>query len=349
MIDWRSKLKKPAFLIPAAALGVFILLFFLGMGYFSWQFNQPLAGRTEAAKFSLQPGWGVEKITAELATAKLIKSALAFKLYIWQRGWGQNLQAGEYELAPNLSLAQIARQIKDGAVVDNSIAVTISPGQRLARVETIFRRAGFDHQSNLTDFVVADFAAQFPFLRVVPPQNNLEGFLYPETLKFFKDATGREIMEKILSVFAQNIDQNLLAAIAAKNMDFYQVLTLASIVEEEIPASRADDRKIVAGIFWKRLKNNYPLESCVTIEYVLGVHKARYSFADTRVASPYNTYINAGLPPTPINSPRRDAVEAVVFFQPSDYNFFLSDPQTGQTIFAGTLKEHNQNKNKYLN
>jgi len=117
-------------------------------------------------------------------------------------------------------------------------------------------------------------------------------------------------------------------------------------LEKEIKSD--EDRVIVAGIFWKRLENKYPLESCATIAYILGVDKWRYSYEDTRIKSPYNTYINIGLPPTPINNPGLSAIRAAIYPQETDYNFFLTDPETGNTIFSKTFQEHNRNKAKYF-
>jgi UPF0755 protein len=130
------------------------------------------------------------------------------------------------------------------------------------------------------------------------------------------------------------------------SMKLKNAVIMASILEKEVKSD--EDRKIVAGIFWKRLENNYPLESCATIAYILGKEKKQYSYEDTRVKSPYNTYINLGLPPTPINNPGLSAINAALNPKQTDYNFFLTDPVIGTTIFSKTLAEHNTNKAKYL-
>ena len=323
-----------------------ILLF--GLGLFYYQLKMPFSSDKQAKIITIEKGWGVGRIAQELQTQGIIKSGFYFQLYVWEKDWRDKLQAGTYELSPNLNVIEVARKIAAGAVKDDAIVVTIPPAQRIEKINEIFTKAGFKVKPNLIGFKAADFTAEFPFLKTAPAGSGLEGFLYPETFKFGQEATGREMVVKILGVFDDNIDTALRETIAQRGLNLYQVLTLASIVEQEIPASKPEDRKIVAGIFWNRLKNGQPLESCVTIEYVLGKHKDRYSYEDTRRSSPYNTYINAGLPPTPLASPRKDAVEAVVYFQNSDYNYFLSDPATGQTIFSKTFTEHQKNIEKYL-
>jgi UPF0755 protein len=106
--------------------------------------------------------------------------------------------------------------------------------------------------------------------------------------------------------------------------------------------------KIVSGIFWDRIKNGEALGSCATLAYILGVNKPQYSLEDTRIESPYNTYKYRGLPPGPIANPGFNAINAAIYPEFTDYNYFLSDPETGKTIYSRTLDEHNANKYRYL-
>jgi UPF0755 protein len=105
---------------------------------------------------------------------------------------------------------------------------------------------------------------------------------------------------------------------------------------------------MVADIFWRRIKNGQRLESCATLAYILGQNKPQYSFEDTRINSPYNTYINSGLPPGPIGSPSLKAIKAAIYPTPNNYNFFLSRPDNGETIFSRNFEEHKINKAKFL-
>ena len=120
---------------------------------------------------------------------------------------------------------------------------------------------------------------------------------------------------------------------------------MASIVEREVPTE--EDAKMVAGVFRNRLQVGMALESCATLAYFQGVDKRQFSFEDTRVESPYNTYINPGLPPGPISNPGLTSIKATVSPTNSDYIFFLSDFKTGETVYSKTLAEHNLNKDKH--
>ena len=120
---------------------------------------------------------------------------------------------------------------------------------------------------------------------------------------------------------------------------------MASIIEREVRSD--EDRKVVSGIFWNRIKAGQALQSCATLSFILGVSKKQYSIADTQIKSPYNTYLNTGLPPGPISNPGLSTIEAAINPQDSQFNYFLSDPETGLTIFSKSFEEHNANKAKY--
>jgi UPF0755 protein len=116
-------------------------------------------------------------------------------------------------------------------------------------------------------------------------------------------------------------------------------------VEKEVRSE--EDMKTVAGIFWKRVKDEYLLQSCATLAYILGEDKTQYSYEDTQINSVYNTYLNPGLPPGPVSNPGLNAIQASINPEENDYYYFLSDPKTGKTIFSKTLEEHNLNKVRY--
>ncbi len=127
--------------------------------------------------------------------------------------------------------------------------------------------------------------------------------------------------------------------------NLFEVITSASILEKE--AKTLDDKKVISGIFYKRLAFKKPLESCATVQYILGTNKPQLSFADTRVDSPYNTYIHQGLPPGPIANPSLDSIIAAIYPTDTDWWYFLSTDE-GKIIFNKTLEAHNIDKRKYL-
>jgi UPF0755 protein len=174
----------------------------------------------------------------------------------------------------------------------------------------------------------------------------LEGYLFPDTYRIFATATAEDIVIKMLDNFAVKVVAELQSALAEKNLSWAEVVTLASIVEKEV--SLPVDRRLVADLFWRRLQDNYPLQSDATVNFVTNKGLIQPSLADTQVDSLYNTYQNIGLPPGPICNPGLASLEAVVYPLSNTYYFFLTTKSDGQVIYSHTYEEHLQNKAKYL-
>lgn len=274
----------------------------------------------------IEKGWGSGQVAQKLKDERVISSKWTFVFYVWLRGYNSHLQAGEYLIKTPMSIPKVARMIALGEIAPNYVKATIPEGWTNQQIEQRLIAYG-----------------------ILKPSDKLpkeqEGYLFPDTYYFEKDSSIETVVEKMKNNFDDKISAEMKNDIKKQNKNLYDILKMASILEKEVVSD--EDRAIVAGIFWKRLKNNYPLESCATIAYILGKDKWRYSYEDTRVKSPYNTYINIGLPPTPINNPGLSAIKAAIYPKQSDYNFFLT-ANDGTTIFSKTLDEHNANKKKYL-
>ena len=275
----------------------------------------------EEKLIKIEKGWGSIQVAEKLKDEQIIKSKWFFVFYVWIRGYNGHLQAGEYLLNPKMSIFEIAKIIANGETNPNWVKVTIPEGWTNKQIEERLRENNIINQEE-----------KLP--------EDLQGYLFPDTYYFYKNSSIEEVVKKMQDNFDQKIKSLVL-----EGPKIYNILIMASILEKEVIIE--EDRAIVSGIFWKRIENNYPLESCATIAYILGVDKWRYSYEDTRIDSPYNTYINLGLPPTPINNPGLSAIKAALYPKQTDYNFFLTAPD-GTTIFSKTLEEHNLNKAKYL-
>lgn len=327
-------------------LGLLVLLIFcLAVGtyfYFWYEVNIPLTSKTSEQEFIVEKGMGSKEIAMALKQASLIRNANAFCLYAWLRGFHHNLQAGRYILSPSYDIKKNVAILASGKVEENFVKVTIPEGFTNQQIDTRLLAADFKEKISVVSLKVSDFGKEYSFLSGIPTDNSLQGFFFPDTYFFNQESTRGEVVKKILDNFDKKVTPDLREKINAQGRTLYDILKMASLLEKEVRS--AEDKKIVAGIFWQRLTNGQPLESCATIAYILGKDKPRYSFEETRIPSPYNTYLNLGLPPTPINNPGLEAIIAAVYPQASSYNYFLTDPETGQTIFAKTLKEHNENK-----
>ena len=316
------KSKRFLIIIIGCLLFLFICLF-----VFSYQLEIPLSKNVEERIFIVEQRQGAEQIAENLRTQGFISNKWVFFYYIWLKGKTKELQAGEYSLTPSMSISEIAKKIINGQVIEDWIKVTIPEGWDIRKI-----------QERLIALEVITSDEELP--------RDQEGYLFPDTYYFDKEVRVEGIVKKMRDNFDKKITQDLLKEIERQDKKLYDILIMASILEKEVISD--EDRAIVSGIFWNRLKINYPLESCATIAYILGKDKWRYSIEETRIKSPYNTYLNIGLPPTPINNPGLSAIKAAIYPEYTDYNFFLTDPETGNTIFSKTLQEHNQNKAKYF-
>ncbi len=319
-------------------------LFIVCLFVFMYQLYMPLSKNVAEKEFVIREGEGLEKIAENLRMERIIGNKWVFVFHVWLEGKANNLQAGKYKLSSSMNVAEVAHKIISGDVFRDWVKITIPEGWTSKQIEEKLVELEIVNPKEYKLYTVS--TESFPFLIDKPKDSSLQGYLFPDTYYFEKNTVIEDVVKKMLANFDQKLSQDLRDEIKKQDKTIHEILIMASILEKEIKSD--EDRVIVAGIFWKRLENKYPLESCATIAYILGVDKWRYSYEDTRIKSPYNTYINIGLPPTPINNPGLSALRAAIYPQETDYNFFLTDPETGNTIFSKTFQEHNRNKAKYF-
>jgi UPF0755 protein len=188
----------------------------------------------------------------------------------------------------------------------------------------------------------AHFRNEFAFLDVLPPTSTLEGYLFPETYRVWKDELPRGLVQKQLAEFDRHA-RTLMEEIEKQGRTLNEIVTLASIVEKEVAAAK--DRPIVAGIFMNRLRIGMPLQSDATVQYITRSGRDRSTAEDLSLDSPYNTYRFTGLPPAPIGNPGADALEAALHPAQTPYFYFLTDV-TGKVYYAKTFEEHGRNRIK---
>jgi UPF0755 protein len=171
-----------------------------------------------------------------------------------------------------------------------------------------------------------------------PPCDTLEGYLFPDTYLVEPGADEADLITRMLQRMKQELASPEIAPLLKQSKyDLHQVLTVASLVEAE--AEKDSERPLIAAVFYNRLRLHMPLESCATVEYALGQHKAALSVKDTYVDSPYNTYRHYGLPPGPICSPGHASILAALKPAKVDYLVFTAKPD-GSHYFTRTYKEH---------
>lgn len=308
---------------------VLLVLFFLG--YLAYQILIPV--RSDEIILRVSQGDNARSIAQDLSEAGIIRDSRFFLLVARFRGVDRQLKAGSYNFGGDANLLETVNRLLEGS----SIAVNVTIPEGLSLYKTLLKIA----HSGITSYDSLYTAATDPGLvRRLTGKDlpSLEGFLYPETYRFELGMTAEDILEIQVAEFYKRMQQAGIAAQA--DSSFYSKLILASIVEAE--TIYEDERPTVAGVYLNRLKKNMRLESCPTVDYFLekqGVHREILLIRDINTPDPYNTYLNAGLPPTPICNPSLSSIQSV--YQPEQHNylFFQADRQ-GRNVFSVTFAEH---------
>lgn len=329
----RIRLKK-SLLFSGALL---IALIFFVSGFFWWRINT-LAVRPPAISktFVIKRGESLSSIADRLEKEGLIRSSLAFKIFVLTYRLTGKIQAGSFHLKSSFPIKEIADTLTHGTT---DIWLTFPEGWRK---EEFARRL----VANLDNFNEQEF------LRLT---DDSEGELFPDTYLIPRQASPSAMVKILRNNFEKKF-ADLEQAAQKSGLTKKQVLILASMVERE--ARYKEDRPIVAGILIKRWQENWPLQVDATIQYSIGTKKCEVESEkcdwwspvksqDLAIDSPYNTYKYKGLPPAPICNPGLASIKAVIYPQQSEYWFYLSD-KTGKIHYAKTAQQHQENIRVYL-
>jgi UPF0755 protein len=324
----------------------------------------PTSVDNSPVRFVVEPGTPARTIGQQLLEAGLITDDLLFEAYVRVNGLASQLEAGTFILNPAMTMVEIVEILQNAEAT--SVTITIPEGWRLEQQAEYLAAAGiFDDPAQAemyrTQVLTGDLAgldpSRYPFLQERPAGSSLEGYLFPETYEIpAVGATPADVLSRQLDVFAARVLPAYESAVASgtTTLDLYTVLIVASIVEREavIPAERPD----IAGVYLNRLAQGIRLEADPTVQYAMGYQEATGQWWKTpvfleeysSVISPYNTYLNNGLPPGPIASPGLSSIEAVLNPGQHNYLYFVATPDgTGAHIFAATFEEHAENVRRY--
>ena len=304
----------------------------------------PLNPNGSEQSFTVAEGESVNSIASHLEVAELIRSANAFRAYLIYSGLDTTIQSGEYKLSPAMSAIEVARKLQDATPTE--VTFVILPGWRMEEIAASLTTSGltFSPEEFLTTARTAHHDYDF-----LGNATTTEGFLFPDSYIVPRGVDANTFVNGLLRNFALHLSPDMTNEFKRKGLTVYQAVTLASIVERE--AVHDEEKPLIASVYLNRFKINMKLDADPTVQYALGFSPLNQSWwtsplslIDLQVNSPYNTYLNAGLPPTPISNPSLNALRAVAFPTDTKYLYFRAKCDgSGYHDFSETFDEHLKN------
>ncbi|NCU41962.1 MAG: endolytic transglycosylase MltG [Candidatus Moranbacteria bacterium] len=331
------------FFIVVSSIVFFGGLFFYGIFSFLYQASSSLEG---SVRVSIPEGADVWEIADILEEKDVISFSPVFVFGVWRDDLRGKFRAGTFEIPLSLTISEIAYFLtKESSLQREDIRITFPEGWTIAQMAERLE------ENTLPGREFMELARQpsvffdrFPFLRHLPQGATLEGFLFPDTYFFDPETSPEESIVKMLQTFSKKVFEQNKEVFGSEGEKIFSFIVMASIIEGEVRSS--EDRRLVSGIFAKRIEVGMPLQSDATLAYVLEERKIQHSAEDLSKDSPYNTYKYHGLPPGPICNPSLNAIQSSIEPTVSEYLFFLNDPKTGETYFAKDFEQHKRNKAK---
>ncbi len=300
--------------------------------------HRPADGEEHSHIVSVAPGESFGMLSARLEKAGVITSDIRFKIMARLSGDDKRLRAGEYVLSTAMSPLEIIDILASGKVLLHRL--TIPEGYTIDQVAAEVEKAGLASAEEFSRLardpsLVAELQLEGP---------SLEGYLFPDTYHFPREATARGIITTMVSAYQSLVTDEWRNRARELDLSMHDIVTLASIIEKE--TGDPSERPIIASVFHNRLKKRMRLESDPTVIYGIASFDGNITRRHLSSATPYNTYVIRGLPPGPIANPGRAALEAALYPAQTDYLFFVSK-KDGTHYFSKTIAEHTEAVRKY--
>ena len=286
---------------------------------------------------NITEGMTVSGVAEYMKENKIIRFPLALRVISRIKGYDTKIHTGQVEIKPGMSYSKILNELINAQ--PETVKVVIPEGYEIGEIAQ--RLSPLVSKEEFYEALEMEY--DYRFLKDLPDREmHLEGYLFPATYAFPLDATAEEIVNTMLKAFDEAFLDEYYIRANELGMTVDQIVTLASIIERE--SNSGEDRAKVAGVFYNRLKQNMRLQSCATVQYILKERKPVLSTADTKINSPYNTYVNSGLPIGPIASPGEECIKAALYPEDTTALYFVLGSD-GKHIFSDTYDEHLSAKN----
>jgi len=302
------------------------VVFFAFIAY-ALSLNSPNTSINYPHTFRIERGETLSAISQRLRDEQLITSRSFFNIQALVRGQSNSLKSGVYIFKTAPSTTQIISRFAEASYGIETVQVTFPEGSTREEIAKIA-------SGSLPSFDVNAFLLE-----------TREGYLFPDTYRFFETASAQDVRMELEEVFVEKIE-SIDRDIALSGRTKEEIVTMASIIEKE--ANTPESRRIVSDILWRRIDIGMLLQVDATFVYSIGKGTFDLTVDDLETDAPYNTYVRLGLPPTPISNPGFDAIEASLRPNETNYLYFLTGAD-GVMYYAETFEGHKENRRKYLN
>jgi UPF0755 protein len=323
--------------------------FFIGL-YLQSQaevINTPISDDPSLVPFVVEIGENAVSIANRLYEQNLISDPDVFRRFLSYNGLDATLEAGDYELRRNMTMREIAETLQKANFEE--VSVTIPEGWRAEEIAELLTRENIMDGTIFLATVRQGVGVEHPLLAGRPAGASYEGYLFPDTYRLPINATPEDLIQRMVENMASKIPANALDLATGQGYTFYEILTVASIVEREavVPA----ERPTIASVYLNRLAQGMYLQADPTVQYAMGYQTDSGVWWKTpvlleeyaQVNSPYNTYLNPGLPPGPIANPGASSINATLQPETTDYLFFMGCGGEGAHLFAANFETHEAN------
>ena len=316
------------FLVTGAAGGAFVYN----------QLNSPHAPATPVT-LTIEPGSSLGLVARRLEQQGVITSSLSLRLLARLNSQAGHIQAGRYNFSNPATPQQVFERLLAGDTI--KARLTIPEGFTLTQIIERIAEAGYGDKQCLQQLAYdKDFLKELKI-----PGDSLEGYLFPETYVFTEGTSEKALLKMMVDLCQQQLTDELLAAGKTYNLNAHQLVTLASIIEKETGV--VEEMPLISSVFHNRLKRGIPLQTDPTVIYGIKDFDGNITRKHLQTPTPYNTYLMRGLPPGPIASPGKAALEAAAHPAQTTYLYFVASGNGGHH-FSKTLVEHNRAVREYL-
>lgn len=319
-------------------LAVFLIILAI-FGFIIYGNFSPNSASSKPVVIKVTKGESLSDVAQLLASKKVIGSSFLLRIIARYKRIGGDPLPGEYEFKENMSYFEVIEGLRKGPV-RRVYTVTIPEGFTVKQIaERLDKRTGIDGKQFEVLVTTQGKSGTFnyDFLKS-SPLPNLEGYLFPKTYEVDYRTNAEQFTNILLKQFNKEIATLDWTPMEKRGMNLHQIITIASLIEDE--AKLPEERALVSAVIHNRLSKGMPLNICATIQYVLPQRKPKLTEEDLKISSPYNTYLNPGLPPGPICNPGAASIKAALNPASVPYLYYvLTDPETGKHTFTHDYQE----------